>query len=146
MTTFLLSHNLQVQSGSVPPWDAQQLAEGLPLHCSSITKAEALSHPHWLIRIESTADSTALARELLEGWALLRQHHGHDTNHTILALGGRKDMPSAPGSPLELGAWGVDIVETVDADAFLASINWQALKAGRPADGVFELLLDPAEG
>ena len=36
-------------------------------------------------------------------------------------------------------SWGVDVVECGDPDAFLESINWSALKGGRPADAVFEV-------
>jgi hypothetical protein len=43
-----------------------------------------------------------------------------------------------PGSPLQEGSWGVDVVETPNGDAFLKTINWNGLKASRPADGVFE--------
>lgn len=144
MTTFLLSHNLEVQSRAVPPWDGVELAAGLGRLCSSITRSESLSHPHWRIRVESAADPATLARELVEAWAALRRECGHDINHSILALGGRKDTPAAQGSPLELGAWGVDVVETADSQSFLDAINWQGLKAGRPADGVFEVLLAPS--
>jgi hypothetical protein len=143
MTTFLLSHNLQLQSPSVPPWEGMELAEGLQRLCSHITSAEVLSHPHWRIRIEASVDPFELARELVEGWGLLRSEYGHDVDHSILALGGRKDTPSAPGSPLEPGAWGVDIVETADAKGFLEAINWEGLKASRPVDGVFEVERQP---
>jgi hypothetical protein len=34
-------------------------------------------------------------------------------------------------------------VETPDPDAFLEGIQWEQLKAGRPADGVFEVLYKP---
>jgi hypothetical protein len=40
---------------------------------------------------------------------------------------------------LQQGDWGVDVVETRDAVAFLQSINWELLKQGRAPDGVFEL-------
>ena len=63
----------------------------------------------------------------------------HEDNHNILALGGRKDNPASPGSPLKEGFWGVDVVETVDVDNFLKSIDWAGLKATRPADAVFEI-------
>jgi len=144
MTVFLLSHNLQVQSEAVPPWDGEELAAGLQRLSPSIRCAEALSHPHWRIRVESAADSAALAREVLEAWASLRRECGHGSDHAILALGGLKDTPASPGSPLELGAWGVDVVETEDVNGFLAAIDWPSLKAGRPAEGVFELVLEPS--
>ena len=60
-----------------------------------------------------------------------------------MALGGRKDSTGNPGAPLQKGGWGVDVVETVDADAFLKVINWSSLTAGRPADGVFEVVDRP---
>jgi hypothetical protein len=140
MTTFLLSHNLQLDSGSVSPWKASELAEGLQRLCAGIISAEALDHPHWLIRLESTVDPVAQARELVEAWAALRSESGQAVEHAILALGGRKDTPAASGSPLDQGAWGVDVVETVDPEGFLEAIHWEGLKAGRPADGVFEVV------
>ena len=79
----------------------------------------------------------------LAGWASLRSDYGHGVAHGIIALGGRKDTPAASSSPLGLGAWGVDVVETPDPVAFLESIQWEQLKAGRPADGVFEVLHMP---
>jgi hypothetical protein len=143
MTTFLLSHNLQVQGGSVPPLDGPELAAGLLRLCGSAARAEALSHPHWLIRIEGAVDAPALASDLLEAWIRLRNEKGHDVDHALLALGGRKDTRPGPGSPLEQGFWGVDVVETADPEGFLEAINWQALQASRPADGVFEVRLNP---
>ena len=144
MTIFLLSHNLQVQSGSLPPWDGVELAEGLGRLCSSITQSDALFHPHWRIRVESRSDPASLAGELVEAWAALRRECGHDISHTILALGGRNDTPAAQGSPLELGTWGVDVVETEDSEAFLETINWFGLKASRQPDGVFEVIYRPS--
>jgi hypothetical protein len=140
MISFLLSHNLQLESGSVPPLKASELADGLHRLCGNVISAEPLDHPHWLIRLESKADPVAQARELVEAWAVLRSESGHAVNHAILALGGRKDTPAASGSPLDQGAWGVDVVETADPDGFLEAIDWEGLKAGRPADGVFEVI------
>ena len=68
---------------------------------------------------------------------------GHDDNHAVLALGGRKDTQGNPGAPLQQGGWGVDVVETVDSAGFLQAINWSGLTAGRPADGVFEVINQP---
>ena len=76
----------------------------------------------------------------MKAWLLLRSENGHSVNHAILALGGRKDSPAAIGSPLNAGDWGVDLVETPDVDSFLNTIQWQALKSSRPADGTFEVV------
>jgi len=138
MTCFVLSHNLQVHSDAVPGLTADALAEGLKASSPHIAVAEPLEHPHWLVRIESELDAAALALELTRSWRAMRKSMGHAEDHELLALGGRKDSQGMPGSPLQQGSWGVDVVETSDGDAFLKAINWDGLKQGRPVDGVFE--------
>ena len=139
MTTFVLSHNLQIQSPTVPAFELQQLAEGLCRNTRLEISTEVLSHPHWLLSVTSEASPTELAQDLADAWLKLRGEMKHEDNHNILALGGRKDNPASPGSPLKEGFWGVDVVETVDVDNFLKSIDWAGLKATRPADAVFEI-------
>ena len=139
MPIFILSHNLQVESALVPSISAADLAEGLLSSSSFFSKAEALSHPHWLVRIESELAVHEMAQELVKAWKQHRLSKKHNVNHHWLALGGRKDTAGSPGSPLEQGSWGVDVVECSNPDAFLDSINWNALKAGRPSDAVFEV-------
>ena len=139
MTIFVLSHNLQVESANVPSISALELAQGLLNNSSLITKADALSHPHWLVRIESELSADKMANELIKAWKQYRLGLGHSTEHHWLALGGRKDTMASPGSPLVAGSWGVDVVECADPDLFLESINWNALKNGRPTDAVFEV-------
>ena len=138
MTIFILSHNLQVESALVPSISAADLAEGLLSNSSFFSKAEALSHPHWLVRIESELAVYEMAQELIKAWKQHRLIQKHNVNHHWIALGGRKDTVGSPGSPLVQGSWGVDVVECSNPDAFLDSINWNALKAGRPSDAVFE--------
>ena len=139
MTIFILSHNLQVQSELVPSISAPDLAKGLLSSSSSFSNAEALSHPHWLVRIESHLAAHEMAQELLKAWKQYRLIQKHNIDHHLLALGGRKDSAGSPGSQLSQGSWGVDVVECGNPDAFLESINWNALKAGRPSDAVFEV-------
>ena len=139
MTIFILSHNLQVQSELVPSISAADLAKGLLSSSSSFSNAEALSHPHWLVRIESHLAAHEMAQELVKAWKQYRLFQKHNIDHHLLALGGRKDTAGSPGSPLSQGSWGVDVVECGNPDAFLESINWNALKAGRPSDAVFEV-------
>ena len=143
VTCFVLSHNLQIQNNEVPPLAFDNLAAALREHCPSISLAEAVDHSHWKIRLESSAEPADFALELAEGWRSVRRGMGHGHNHSVLALGGRKDSPGRPGAPLQQGGWGVDVVETVDASGFLQAINWAGLTAGRPADGVFEVINHP---
>ena len=138
MTCFVLSHNLQVNSSSLPPITAQELAAGLKAHGQRITDAQPLEHPHWLVKLEAEGDVSDVCDDLIQAWRAYRASSGHGKDHELLALGGRKDSEGMPGSPLQQGAWGVDVVETIDGDGFLQAINWDGLKAGRPDDGVFE--------
>ncbi|WP_370593659.1 DUF2656 family protein [Synechococcus sp. BIOS-U3-1] len=139
MTIFVVSHNLQVTSARVPALSAVALAEALKDQSNSFTVAEPLNHPHWLIRLESALDANAMAHELVKAWKGFRHSAGHACDHDCLALGGRKDTPGSAGSPLQEGAWGVDVVECAEPDQFLVSINWEGLKGGRPSDAIFEV-------
>ena len=139
MTCFVVSHYLQVEGPDVPSLTARELAAGLQNHSTTFKQVEVLDHPHWLIRVESDAEAKTLGEELIRTWRAYRRARGHSERHVLLALGGRKDTPTSPGSPLNIGQWGVDVVETTDAESFLTSIGWEALKQGRPSNGVFEL-------
>ncbi|WP_115010510.1 DUF2656 family protein [Synechococcus sp. N5] len=143
MTRFVLSHNLQIQDSAVPPLAFDALAKALAEQCNSVTASEALSHPHWKISLESTATPGQLAQEISQAWRKIRADQGHSTDHAVMALGGRKDSEGTPGAPLQQGGWGVDVVETRDPDGFLQAINWIGLTAGRPADGIFQLIDRP---
>ena len=99
MTTFVLSHNLQVNDSAVPALAFEALAAGLQQHCPSVTAAEALSHPHWKVKLESTASPDALARELVQGWRRVREDLSHGRAHAVMALGGRKDPKATRGRP-----------------------------------------------
>ena len=139
MTTFLISHNLQVNSENVPPFDLNQLSKGLQRKANSVQSIDLLGHPHWLMSITSSLSPQELAVELVEAWIQLRAELGHQANHVVLALGGRKDSDATPGSPLQKGFWGVDVVETIDQATFLNAINWESLKGNRPVESVFEV-------
>ena len=141
MAVFIVSHNLQVISTQVPAISADELALALKNECEGFMSISSLSHPHWSLRMESELDANQMAESLLKAWQKMRLNLGHEFSHTVMALGGRKDENANPNSPLQIGNWGVDVVETLDADAFLRSINWDALRSGRPADAVFERLL-----
>jgi hypothetical protein len=40
---------------------------------------------------------------------------------------------------LQIGEWGVDVVETIQADVFLAAIAWSEISASKPSDGIFKI-------
>lgn len=139
MTTFVISHNLQVNSSMVPMFNTPQLADELKNNSNLIVSSEVIEHPHWILSVSSNEAPQILAEELVRVWLMLRKKLGHDSDHKVLALGGRKDSKAMAGAPLQEGFWGVDVVETMDKDSFLQAINWEALKSGRPSDAVFEV-------
>ena len=139
MTTFVLSHNLQVQSGLVPELDFELVAQELKSISKNISSTAVLNHPHWKLSISSDLSPQDMAAVLVQIWSEYRRQLGHDMNHVVLALGGRKDSQASPGAPLQEGYWGVDLVETPDKTMFLQAINWEALKAGRSEDAIFEV-------
>ena len=139
MTVFVLSHNLQLSSSEVPAIGASELADGLLKASDHIQSSEALNHPHWLVKVDSNLSAQEFAQELIQAWEKYRKACGHSMTHSLLALGGRKDSDATPGSPLQKGFWGVDVVETIDQSAFLNAINWESLKGNRPVESVFEV-------
>ena len=139
LTVFIISHNLQIEDPAVPEVSADQLAQLLTESCTSIQSVEVLDHSHWMLRIESDKQAELFAQNLVDGWRVMRKASGHASNHKVIALGGRKDSDSLGNSPLQKGFWGVDVVETRNAEAFLQAINWEGLKISRPPDAVFEI-------
>lgn len=139
MTTFILSHNLQVQSEFVPALNPEQIAEKVKSLSKNITSASVVDHPHWILSITSELSAQDLASDLVQAWSQLRRDLGHEMNHVVLALGGRKDSQASPGAALQEGSWGVDLVETTDEITFLQAINWDGLKSGRPDDAIFQV-------
>ena len=139
MTQFVLSHNPQVASQSLPVMSASELANGLSDQGMQGVNVSALQHPHWKVRVDSDLDPESLAQTLLQAWRRFRESNGVQTDFTILALGGRKDGVATSNSLLQTGSWGVDVVETDRPSEFLGSINWEGLKTGRPADAIFEI-------
>ena len=87
MTVFVVSHNLQVNSDRVPALSAVALAEAIKGESTAFTLSEPLSHPHWLIRLESALEADVMAQELVKAWKGLRQTAGHESDHQPRVLG-----------------------------------------------------------
>ena len=123
----------------MPALDFELVAQELKSLSKNISLTAVLNHPHWKLLISSDLSPQDMAVDLVQTWSEYRRQLGHDMNHFVLALGGRKDSQASPGAPLQEGYWGVDLVETPDETTFLQAINWESLKAGRPEDAIFEV-------
>ena len=91
MTTFVVSHNLQINSELTPALSGEVLASGLVSSSSVFKDAVALNHSHWLVKIESDLSPEVMADELVKAWKTFRLDQGHSVDHSWIALGGRKD-------------------------------------------------------
>lgn len=144
----LLSHNFNLNNNQLPTLNREQFAQifidGLKdnqnINCSYI------NNPHWVVEILFPSEKyTAQEIGQMCGEILISKRQSQITDsqpsNDTLILGGKKTTPVTSPSPtsLQIGEWGVDVVETQQANIFLASINWDELTAGKPRDGIFRI-------
>jgi len=142
----LLSHNFDLRNNELTALKredfAQVFIDGLKgkegLECSYI------ENPHWVVEIVFPSDKyepKAIGQMCGEILTSKRQKKSSKSTTDTLILGGRKTTPatSTSATSLKTGEWGVDVVETAQAESFLATINWDSLSAGKPIDGIFKL-------
>ena len=144
-----LSHNFTLPNTILPalsrPEFVQVFADGLAtqpsLHCRPLDNA------HWIVAVsfdEKDLAPHAVGQLCVEALALARgpQLEGErGPRPKILALGGTKTTPATSDSAdtLQLGDWGVDVVETLEPESFLAGIQWDRLSAGKSPETVFKI-------
>ena len=143
----LLSHNFDLRHSELTVLKREDfaqvfidgLAEQKEIQCSYI------DNPHWVVEIIFPIDKfEPKAIGQICGEILTTKRKSQQTSKLTtdtLILGGRKTTPATSMSPTSLhtGEWGVDVVETLQGDAFLAAINWDTLSANKPSDGIFKL-------
>ena len=145
MTRLLLSHNHNIPDTLAPALSNDQFCEAF---AATLTPADgwtvtSIPHPHWQCAVTTDKPTSEVGPALVKALIAYRQTQLQaDPTYKVLALGGLKTSPPTSDSPhaLQPGEWGVDIVETIDAEAFLAEINWDTLSAARPADGIFKVI------
>jgi Protein of unknown function (DUF2656) len=137
---FLLSHNYSITPDLAPPLSVADFCSAFATAFSA-DRVQALSHPHWRCEIISDRHTNpdtigpALAQALAD---YRRTQLNAPLGYQILVLGGLKTTPATSPAALQPGEWGVDIVETLDGDAFLAALGWEQLIAGKPAGEIFQ--------
>jgi hypothetical protein len=141
----LLSHNFDVSPDLFTALSREEFTavfvEGLSAQKS--LQGRMVDNPHWIVEILFSTDEFspeqvgALCAQALAQKRRMQQ----GTIPDILVLGGLKTTPPTSNSPdaLQPGNWGVDVVETQSAEAFLQSIDWDGTIAQRPADSVFKV-------
>lgn len=148
-TRLLLSHNFAVSPEGVAPLTREAffavfragLSSQTMIHCRQI------DHPHWIVEIVFPADAFS-PRQVGAFCAKALKQMRQTTDKIaacpeILVLGGLKTTPAtrADKDALQPGDWGIDVVETESADAFLQAMQWQTVIAQKPDDAVFKVML-----
>jgi Protein of unknown function (DUF2656) len=141
----LLSHNFDVSPDLFTVLSREEFtavfAEGLS--AQKTLQCRMVENPHWIVEVLFATDEFSpehLGKLCAQALAKKRRIQ-QDTVPEILALGGLKTTPPTSDSPdaLQPGNWGVDVVETQSAKAFLQSIGWENTIAQRPPDSVFKV-------
>ncbi|MEL6788054.1 MAG: DUF2656 domain-containing protein [Cyanobacteria bacterium J06607_15] len=148
MGRMLLSHNFDLRQSELPALKREDFAQVFiaGLEGKEGIKCSYIQNPHWVVEILFPTEKYEpkeigqLSGEILTSNRKSQQPDSKLTTDTLI-LGGKKTTPATSMSPtsLQTGEWGVDVVETAQADAFLASINWDSLSANKPSDGIFRL-------
>lgn len=147
-TRMLLSHNCTLPEGQVSSLGrdafAQVFIDGLKAHAD--LQCSPVENPHWMVEVlfdsqqQSPTDVAALCAQSLGARRLSEPDRTIDS-YTVMLLGGVKTTPAMGASPTSLqpGEWGVDVVETVAPDQFLAGLNWDTVTASKPSEQIFKV-------
>lgn len=146
-TRMLLSHNCTLPEGQVSTLSRDDFANvfiaGLKAHGD--IQCRLIDNPHWMVEVLFGSQSpTEIAQMCAQILATQRSAEpGKEIDsHTVMLLGGLKTSPAMGTSPtsLQTGEWGVDVVETVSPDQFLAGLNWDTVTASKPAEQIFKVI------
>ena len=144
----LLSHNFNLRNNELPALVREDFAgvfiDGLQgkenIQCSYI------QNPHWVVEIlYPTAEFEPREIGQMCGEILTSKRRSQQSDSKLptdtLILGGRKTTPATTMSPtsLQIGEWGVDVVETAQANIFLQDIAWEKMTADKPSDDIFKI-------
>ncbi|BAZ43079.1 hypothetical protein NIES4102_00750 [Chondrocystis sp. NIES-4102] len=143
----LLSHNFNLRNNELPALKREEFAQiFIDGFKNKDVTVSLIENPHWIVEIifpqqKFTPENIGqICGEILTTHRK-NQHPDSQLNSDTLILGGRKSTIAISNSPtaLQMGEWGVDVVETKQADIFLAEINWENLSASKTSDSVFKI-------
>lgn len=144
----LLSHNFNLRNNELPALNREEFAQIFidGLQGTENIKCSSIDNPHWVVEIIFSTDQFEpkeigqICGDILTNQRKSQQPDSKAIIDTLI-LGGRKTTPATSMSPnsLQIGEWGVDVVETIQADVFLAEIAWSEMIASKPSDGIFKI-------
>lgn len=144
----LLSHNFDISEDVVPALSREEFAQVFIDGLTDVAKCRLVNNPHWIVEVLFDSDKYSAAQmgdycaNTLVKSRSNQIKNSHKKPHIII-LGGIKTTPASSNSPdsLQTGEWGVDVVETRDADSFLAALGWEKMIAGKPEESIFKVEL-----
>lgn len=148
-TRMLLSHNCTLPQDQVHLLSRMDFAnvfiEGLKPHTDC--QCCLIENPHWIVEIlfdgqqKTPTEIATLCAQILSSHRAAEQSNSLG-NHTVMLLGGVKTTPALGPSPtsLQTGEWGVDVVETLSPEEFLAGLNWEAVVKGKSSEQIFKVI------
>ncbi|NER30236.1 MAG: DUF2656 domain-containing protein [Symploca sp. SIO1C4] len=136
MTRMLFSYNHD-KSGEA--WSHEQFQQliAAALADSQVT-VSAMEHAHWLVEVSGDELEPAQIGQLIAAH-IAQQRFGSTPPVEVLALGGQKTAPST-FSALGVGDWGVDVVESHNAQSFLDGIAWSATVQSKDNNVIFKVM------
>jgi Protein of unknown function (DUF2656) len=145
----LLSHNFNISEEVLPALSREEFAAIFIEGLDNLAQCRLVDNPHWIVEVLFDKERfSPLQMGELYSRVLAAKRRNFPVNDDrqfpdILILGGIKTTPAISDSPdaLQLGDWGVDIVETIDGDRFLESIGWEATIALKPPEAIFKVEL-----
>ncbi len=144
----LLSHNFNLSNNELTALNREKFAQVFidGLKEQNQIKCSYINNPHWVVEIIfPTAEFAPQEIGQMCGEILIKHRKSQQPDSKLttdtLILGGRKTTPATSMSPtsLQIGEWGVDVVETLPAHVFLEEIAWEKMIADKPSDGIFKI-------
>ena len=140
----LLSHNYNIAETVAPLLSGDEFCNLLVVHLPSDWVIKSVSHPHWRCEVHAEGSPAIIGEALINAVVAYRTEQLQQAlSYSVLALGGLKNTPAPSSAPnaLQKGDWGVDVIETPDAETFLQTLGWETLIAGRPEQEIFKVVL-----
>lgn len=144
----LLSHNFNLNNNELPALNGEEFAQVFidGLKGKENITCRHIENPHWIVEIIFPSEKFEaeeigkICGDILTSTRKENLAEAKLTTDTLI-LGGKKTSPVANNLPntLQPGEWGVDVVETANGNAFLASINWEILIEGKSKDDIFRI-------
>lgn len=148
MGRMLLSHNFDLRNHELPALNREEFTQIFidGLQGKENVNCSLIENPHWVVEILFPVDKFEpqeigqMCGEILTNKRKSQQLDSKAAIDTLI-LGGRKTTPATNMSPnsLQIGEWGVDVVETIQAHVFLQEIAWEQMTDSKPSDSIFKI-------